>query len=360
MTTDKARLQELQDLAQRLEGAYRDSPAREDLPFLEHLDESTKTGCCAVCGQTDPVAISLEAGPGILFCLCQDCLPLTLVDDAYGALRLLAYYGYANDCLDIPTPGVHLVLSGADFLPSSVTWTLEANFWEELPEGLDCHTCGTCGRVLLVVAEGGKHKRRVSRLRRNLWACCNGHGRGPGNYPANLQRAAQRLADRADRKCEHCGKVFTPKNSLGKTCSTRCRVARHRQQREEAAQARRGRRRGQETKTEGKRKSVSVTDHDLLAKALPLIVESIAVMQEPEVRRQDTLALDHVGWVRKWLRDVPAARKARPVLDATIRLLKQTSTRQRTALILEHLAEVEQILRGALARIDGADDAPTF
>jgi hypothetical protein len=47
-------------------------------------------------------------------------------------------------------------------------------------------------------------------------------------YPSWERRARERREARAGRRCEHCGKKFTPRNSLGKTCSARCRVALHR------------------------------------------------------------------------------------------------------------------------------------
>jgi hypothetical protein len=43
-------------------------------------------------------------------------------------------------------------------------------------------------------------------------------------------RADARRAARKDRRCAFCGGTFTPRNSLGRTCSTRCRVALHRRQ----------------------------------------------------------------------------------------------------------------------------------
>jgi hypothetical protein len=61
---------------------------------------------------------------------------------------------------------------------------------------------------------------------------CNGGGEGKAvnKEDSTRRRASERLAARKDRTCAHCGGTFTPKNSLGKTCSTRCRVALHRQQ----------------------------------------------------------------------------------------------------------------------------------
>ena len=46
--------------------------------------------------------------------------------------------------------------------------------------------------------------------------------------PPHDMRAQERLDARRDRRCTNCGATFTPKNSLGRTCSTRCRVALHR------------------------------------------------------------------------------------------------------------------------------------
>jgi hypothetical protein len=62
-----------------------------------------------------------------------------------------------------------------------------------------------------------------------LGACCHAH-------EPTSPRAQARLAERQDRKCLHCHKTFTPKNSLGVTCSGRCRVALHRQNKKEEEQ----------------------------------------------------------------------------------------------------------------------------
>lgn len=48
------------------------------------------------------------------------------------------------------------------------------------------------------------------------------------NLCANKEQAERRLNFRANRKCEACGKVFTPMRSTGRFCSARCRVASHR------------------------------------------------------------------------------------------------------------------------------------
>jgi hypothetical protein len=50
----------------------------------------------------------------------------------------------------------------------------------------------------------------------------------PADTRLAARRSQARLEARRDRRCKNCGQVFTPKNSLGKTCSTRCRVALHR------------------------------------------------------------------------------------------------------------------------------------
>lgn len=62
-------------------------------------------------------------------------------------------------------------------------------------------------------------KAKVAKLRAEL---------GDPWYAHSQQRSQDRLEERQDRKCAHCGETFTPKNSLGQTCSTRCRVALHR------------------------------------------------------------------------------------------------------------------------------------
>jgi hypothetical protein len=49
---------------------------------------------------------------------------------------------------------------------------------------------------------------------------------------ATERRSRHRLDARKGRRCANCGSPFTPKNGLGKTCSTRCRVALHRRQRD--------------------------------------------------------------------------------------------------------------------------------
>src|SRR5262245_17922514 len=80
--------------------SYRDPPAPQDLPRAEYLEESEETGCCAVCGKTDAVAVVVSRGTRRVsaggwrawwpcWCLCRGCLPLALVDDHYGVLRLL-------------------------------------------------------------------------------------------------------------------------------------------------------------------------------------------------------------------------------------------------------------------------------
>jgi hypothetical protein len=52
------------------------------------------------------------------------------------------------------------------------------------------------------------------------------------NESATERRSRHRLDARKDRRCACCGKPFTPKNALGRTCSLRCRVALHRRQQE--------------------------------------------------------------------------------------------------------------------------------
>jgi hypothetical protein len=46
--------------------------------------------------------------------------------------------------------------------------------------------------------------------------------------PDSVKRSAERLAARQNRPCDYCGAEFTPKNSMGTTCSTKCRVALYR------------------------------------------------------------------------------------------------------------------------------------
>jgi predicted nucleic acid-binding Zn ribbon protein len=50
-----------------------------------------------------------------------------------------------------------------------------------------------------------------------------------------VERSQLRLEERQHRHCAHCGRAFTPKNSLGKTCSASCRVLLHRAQKAAAA-----------------------------------------------------------------------------------------------------------------------------
>jgi hypothetical protein len=82
--------------------------------------------------------------------------------------------------------------------------------------------CPTCQREVIFV--GGRRPPIPI-------ACCSGHHNPQAVYRARrvAKCAERRLEHRTDRTCDHCGKVFTPKNSLGKTCSLRCRVALYRQ-----------------------------------------------------------------------------------------------------------------------------------
>jgi hypothetical protein len=88
----------------------------------------------------------------------------------------------------------------------------------------ECHlavcggaSCPTCGRTTYTTGgeRGGGSE-----------PCCAAHALPP-------LRSRERLEARKDRTCKNCGATFTPKNSLGTTCSTRCRVALHRKPPEE-------------------------------------------------------------------------------------------------------------------------------
>jgi hypothetical protein len=81
--------------------------------------------------------------------------------------------------------------------------------------------CPTCGRVVCSTNRG---RYTENDDHDDSEPCCWAHRK---QGPSRLSR--ERLEARQDRRCEQCGATFTPKNSLGKTCSARCRVALHRE-----------------------------------------------------------------------------------------------------------------------------------
>jgi hypothetical protein len=193
--------------------SYRKRPALEDLPEAEYLDESEETGCCAACGKTDAVAIPLFRGLTCVrltrwprWCLCRGCLPLALVNDHYGVLRLLVRSWDGDVEAEVAGPEIAALCQGGKVV-----------------------RCPTCQRPLLAVTHWYQH---ASGFREG---CCTGHLRSPSNDA----RSRERLEAREGRTCKHCGRPFTPKNALGRTCSTRCRVALHRQRQAEAPKRRR-------------------------------------------------------------------------------------------------------------------------
>jgi hypothetical protein len=150
---------------------------------FEGYQNSVKTGACAGCGQmAEQIAVfyrcGLRPGSGLHFNLCSECFDACCDEKGTIELRL---------------PFEHVQIHNARLYP--------------------CGKCPGCSRPIVWV-----RRRDVSPDAEDGIACCHAH------QPPS-QRAQERLEARQDRKCEYCGTTFTPKNSLGTTCSGKCRVA---------------------------------------------------------------------------------------------------------------------------------------
>jgi hypothetical protein len=195
----------------------------EQAPKLQadRFERSVRTGTCALCGlmvSGRVFAIEVDHHERVIvfgcvhrtwrrtrFCLCALCYGRCYIErcDAADEDESWGYGRYfAAHCL-----------FGQDL------------YYQWDPEHRGPCPCPGCGREVVSV---NAHRARAG----FRTACCDGHHDPEAWYCQ--RRGQKRLERRQGRLCERCGKPFTPKNALGKTCSARCRVALHRSKKQAA------------------------------------------------------------------------------------------------------------------------------
>lgn len=104
------------------------------------------------------------------------------------------------------------------FLPANIELPYHLNYKHH-------HFCRVCGIGFFDVGNRARYHRWhfCSETCHNIAAASN-----KGNIDYNAERAEKRLEARSNRLCAHCAEPFTPARATGRFCSTRCRIAAHR------------------------------------------------------------------------------------------------------------------------------------